>query len=74
MRGYHEESAEVRALRNLREAARKFVGAYLLSWDDLEQQEIGLADAALKYADACNPPKKKRSRSAQSSGADSGSK
>jgi hypothetical protein len=68
VRGYHEESAEVIALRALREAARRFVGAYLLSWDDLELQEIQLGDAALKYAEACNPPKKKRSRSTPSSG------
>jgi hypothetical protein len=59
MRGHAEESAEVRALRHLREMARRFVGNELVSWAQIEKSEADLASAAVAYAATQPKPRKK---------------
>ena len=63
MRGYAEESAEVRALSVLRRAARRYTANYLMDqFDGSTDHEKDLLFAALAYAEAVNPPPKKKVR------------
>jgi hypothetical protein len=62
MRGYAEESEEVKAARDLREAARKFTGAELVygigRGADLEESR--LLAAAVTYAESLKPKRRKK--------------
>ena len=61
MRGFVEESAEVRALRGLRDAARQFVGADLLNpYGDTSIALSSLQKAALLYAATQPKPRAKK--------------
>jgi len=63
MRGYAEEAPEVRALSVLRRAAQRYAGEYLMGrFDGFGDHEKALILAALAYAEAVNPPPKKRVR------------
>lgn len=62
MRGHYEEAPEVATRRALLACARKYAGKYLT--DDLIGSEIDraaevLVAAALAYAEAVRPPKKR---------------
>lgn len=63
MRGQVEESAEVKAARALREAARKFAGHYLVhgfGGPDVEAASLSLEAAAMTYAATQPRPRKRR--------------
>ncbi len=64
MRGYVEESDEVKALRALRIAAERFVGAGLVDPFSHAQAEAEtrLVVAALAYAKTIPQPKKRRKK------------
>ena len=59
MRGIHEESIEVLALRELRQAALVYAGRYLTGVTDERASEV-LTDAARNYAAAVDAPKRRR--------------
>lgn len=53
MRGYAEESEQVKAARALREAARRFAGHYLVhgfGGPDVEEADRALSAAAIAFA------------------------
>lgn len=68
MRGYYEESDEVKTRRELHEAARKYAGLYLYggfiaSGEEVDRKveaEKRLEAAALAFAKAKAPVKKRR--------------
>jgi hypothetical protein len=63
MRGYVEESDEVKRLRELKDAARKYAGQMLISFD-YELEESRLKAAAVAYA-ATQPRPRKRTNAAR---------
>lgn len=59
VRGHVEESETAQRLRELREAARRFVGHSLVTWVAVEQAETELARAAIAYAATLPRPRKR---------------
>lgn len=60
MRGYYEESPEKTAGRELERAAERFAGKALLAgYGDLETERVRLLQAALAYAEAVKPKRKR---------------
>lgn len=71
MRGHCEESPEIKALRQLRDASRKFVGEYLRAPFDVSAEaeaERGLKQAAIAYAATQPKPRKKRAAAPKTGG------
>lgn len=64
MNGYAEESERVKAGRALRVAARKFVASELLDSLASEPAVRALEEAAIAWAKACAPERRKRATKA----------
>ncbi len=61
MRGFVEESDEVRAARNLRDAAELFVGLRLCCrFKDLPEAELHLYSVACAYAETMRPKRRRK--------------